>query len=58
MVFQFELMDIDSPFEGEDAVPLIFKPWKLSQLKDIVRRWQTFKRDEGFWNASVYTSNS
>jgi glycosidase len=51
MVFQFELMDIDSPVEGEDSVPLIYKPWKLSDLKDIVRRWQTFKRGEGFWNA-------
>ena len=51
MVFQFELMDIDSAVEGEDMVPLINKPWKLSDLKDIVRRWQTFKREEGFWNA-------
>ncbi|KAJ2933230.1 hypothetical protein H1R20_g3817, partial [Candolleomyces eurysporus] len=56
MVFQFELMDIDSPLEGEDVVPLIYKPWKLSDLKNIVRRWQTFKRDEGFWN-TVFTEN-
>ena len=53
MVFQFELMDIDSPKEG-DPVPLIHKDWKLSELKDTVGRWQIFERDQGFWNAYVF----
>ena len=29
------------------------KDWPLEKLKEIVTRWQTFKRDEGFWNACV-----
>jgi len=55
MVFHFELMDIDTPQEG-DPVPLIHKDWKLPQFKDIVGRWQTFKRSEGFWN-TVFIEN-
>jgi oligo-1,6-glucosidase len=43
-------MDIDMPREG-DHVPLIHVPWKMSELKEIVGRWQHFKRDEGYWNA-------
>jgi alpha-glucosidase len=53
MAFQFGLMDIDSPLEGEDVAPLVYKPWKLSDLKDVICRGQTFKREEGFWNAYV-----
>ena len=49
-IFQFELMDIDS---SESLEPLIPKPWKLSDLKNAVEKWQTFKREEGFWNTSV-----
>lgn len=49
-VFQFELMDIDS---SDPLEPLTPKPWKLSDLKNVVEKWQTFKRDEGFWNTSV-----
>ena len=53
MVFQFELMDLDSPsiVPGEDHSPLIFRQWKLSEFKEIVTRWQQFERDEGYWNA-------
>lgn len=53
MVFQFELMDLDSPsiLPGEDHLPLIYRPWKLSAFKEIVTRWQQFRRDEGYWNA-------
>ncbi|KAF9449623.1 glycoside hydrolase family 13 protein [Macrolepiota fuliginosa MF-IS2] len=51
MVFQFELMDIDSPMEGPQRVPLIKKEWKLEELREITVRWQLYKRDEGFWNA-------
>ena len=50
-IFQFELMDIDS---SEPLEPLIPKPWKLSDLKNVVEKWQTFKREEGFWNTSVH----
>ncbi|KAF8797493.1 glycoside hydrolase family 13 protein [Phlegmacium glaucopus] len=56
MVFQFEFMDLDSPKEGQDISPLIFKEWKLSELKDVIGRWQTYKREEGFWNA-VFIEN-
>lgn len=44
-VFQVELMDIDS---SDPLEPLIPKPWKLSNLKNVVEKWQTFKRGEGF----------
>ncbi|KAF5376935.1 hypothetical protein D9615_007297 [Tricholomella constricta] len=50
MVFHFELMDLDSPLDGEHK-PLIHRDWKLSELKEIVGRWQNFKRAEDFWNA-------
>ena len=49
-IFHFELMDIDSSGPLERFIP---KPWKLSGLRDIVEKWQTFKRGEGFWNTSV-----
>jgi oligo-1,6-glucosidase len=55
MVFQFELMDLDSPQSDEegggDHSPLNPRAWKVTEFKDVVRRWQKFKRDEGFWNA-------
>lgn len=50
MVFHFELMDIDSPV-GPDHSPLIHKDLKLTDLKDVVRKWQQYKRDDGYWNA-------
>lgn len=50
-VFQFELMDIDS---SDPLAPLIPKPWRLSDLKNVVEKWQTYKREEGFWNTSVH----
>lgn len=49
MLFQFEIMDLDSPPE----VPLKRRQWKLSELKSTIGKWQNFKRDEGFWNTSV-----
>ncbi|KAG2367105.1 glycoside hydrolase family 13 protein [Suillus spraguei] len=52
MVFQFELMDIDSPSESS----LLRKPWTLGELKAIIGRWQRLMRDDGFWNA-VYIEN-
>ena len=46
MVFQFELMDIDSSSED----PLKPKTWKLTEFKEVINRWQTFLRERGFWN--------
>ncbi|KAF8882742.1 glycoside hydrolase family 13 protein [Gymnopilus junonius] len=56
MVFHFELMDIDSPKEGQDIVALKSKEWKLDDLRSIVTLWQQYRRDEGFWNA-VFIEN-
>ncbi|TFK66304.1 glycoside hydrolase family 13 protein [Pluteus cervinus] len=54
MVFQFELMDLDHP-KGEHT-PLVYRPWKVKEFKEVINRWQTYKRDEGYWNA-VFTEN-
>ncbi|KAF7345695.1 Glycoside hydrolase family 13 protein [Mycena venus] len=55
MIFHFELVDLDSP-RTTQPTPFIHRPWKLSELTEIVNRWQTFKREEGFWNA-VFIEN-
>ncbi|KAG2072103.1 glycoside hydrolase family 13 protein [Suillus decipiens] len=52
MVFDFGLMDIDSPSESS----LLRKPWTLAELKAIVDRLQRFMRDDGFWN-TVFIEN-
>ncbi|KAI6165427.1 glycoside hydrolase family 13 protein [Pisolithus thermaeus] len=52
MVFNFDLMDLDSP----DYSPLVRKAWTLADFRDVIRRWQQFKRDEGFWN-TVFIEN-
>ncbi|KAJ6459845.1 glycoside hydrolase family 13 protein [Mycena sanguinolenta] len=44
MVFQFQLSDLDSP-RGTRHLPMVHRPWKLSELKEI-----------GFWNA-VFIEN-
>ncbi|KAJ7825863.1 hypothetical protein B0H13DRAFT_2290630 [Mycena leptocephala] len=36
----------------------IHRPWKLSEFKEIVTRWQRFERDAGFWNACVLPTNA
>jgi oligo-1,6-glucosidase len=60
MVFQFQLMHIDSPHsDGSDTEPykndpLVWMDWELNEMKTIVETWQTFKRDEGYWNAYVW----
>ncbi|KAJ7581856.1 alpha amylase [Mycena floridula] len=58
MVFQFELMHIDLPSKdsGIERSPLIPRPWKVAELKEIIIRWQRYKKDEGFWNA-VFIEN-
>jgi len=59
MIFQFQLMHIDSPHSGSSDTepyknnPLVWTEWKLNEMKTIVETWQTFKRDEGYWNAYV-----
>ncbi|KAF7328608.1 Alpha amylase [Mycena sanguinolenta] len=55
MVFQFQLSDLDSP-RGKQNLPMVHRPWKLTELKEIVTRWQVFERDQGFWNA-VFIEN-
>ncbi|RDB27402.1 Alpha-glucosidase [Hypsizygus marmoreus] len=50
MVFHFELMDLDSPLGGEHK-PLTHRDWKLSEFREVLDRWQNFRREEGFWNA-------
>ncbi|KAJ7103939.1 glycoside hydrolase family 13 protein [Mycena epipterygia] len=55
MVFQFELVLLDSP-RTVPRPPATHRPWKLSELKEIVTRWQRFERDAGFWNA-VFIEN-
>jgi oligo-1,6-glucosidase len=50
MVFQFEHMALDE-VPGQD--PLLSAGWTLSDLKRVVEKWQTFKRDEGYWNTWV-----
>ncbi|KAJ6530664.1 glycoside hydrolase family 13 protein, partial [Mycena capillaripes] len=55
MVFQFDLVALDSPRTAR-STPFTHRPWKLSEFKEIVTRWQRFERDAGFWNA-VYIEN-
>ncbi|KAJ7669661.1 glycoside hydrolase family 13 protein [Mycena rosella] len=55
MIFQFELVDLDSP-RTEARTPFIHRPWKLSEFKEVVARWQRTERDAGFWNA-VFIEN-
>ncbi|MNZ74487.1 Oligo-1,6-glucosidase [compost metagenome] len=51
MVFQFELMGIDSGPTGKWEVT----PWKLSEFKKIVSKWQTELKGKA-WN-SIYLNN-
>lgn len=50
MLFQFELMDIDS---GKDKWDL--KPWKLTTFKNIMYKWYEALREKG-WN-SLFLNN-
>lgn len=53
MIFQFELMDIDAAGLTREA-PLVPRAWALTELKGVVNRWQTFLREDGFWNRCVH----
>ncbi|MFL0266737.1 glycoside hydrolase family 13 protein [Candidatus Clostridium radicumherbarum] len=50
MLFQFELMDIDSGMDKWDI-----KPWKLTDFKKIMLKWYEGLKEKG-WN-SVYLNN-
>lgn len=52
MAFQFEIMDIDHGSAGK------FSPhqYRMSDLKDIVSKWQNFMYQGGGWNA-LYLEN-
>ncbi|MBB6022411.1 oligo-1,6-glucosidase [Paenibacillus sp. JGP012] len=49
MVFQFEHMFIDARSSGIGKWN--YKPWKLTELKEIMSRWQTVLHGRG-WNAN------
>lgn len=51
MLFQFELMDIDSGPSGKWEVT----PWNLSEFKNIITKWQKGMEGKG-WN-SLYLNN-
>lgn len=50
MVFQFELMDLDHP-KTRTFTPLVFRQWSVAEFREVITRWQTYKREEGYWNA-------
>ncbi|GLC30823.1 glycoside hydrolase family 13 protein [Clostridium omnivorum] len=50
MLFQFELMDIDSGSEKWDL-----KPWKLTTFKNIMYKWYEALKEQG-WN-SLFLNN-
>jgi len=51
MVFQFELMGIDSGESGKWEL----KPWKLTDFKNIIKKWQLGLENNG-WN-SLFLNN-
>lgn len=53
MVFQFELMDVDG---GESCKWSPEHPWKLSDIKRIMTRWQT-QLDGKAWNALFWNNH-
>ncbi|KAJ9101239.1 hypothetical protein QFC21_003458 [Naganishia friedmannii] len=53
MVFQFEMHDLDG---GDAANPMKPSPFKLTQLKKIIGRWQQAMFEGNGWN-SIYFGN-
>jgi alpha-glucosidase len=53
MVFHFEIMDIDSASRAREQSPFVTQRFALSELKKVIGKWQTCRRDEGFWNRSL-----
>ncbi|KAH8077732.1 alpha amylase [Cristinia sonorae] len=56
MVFQFEFIDIDAQGGKEAESPILWKPWRLQDMKDVMSKWQSFGREDGFWN-SIFIEN-
>lgn len=50
MVFQFELNDIDAPGGLEAESTICWKPWSLQEMKEIIRKFQEWGREDDFWN--------
>lgn len=48
MVFQFDIVDLGSGKTHKYE----YEAWKLSQLKQIVRKWQTFTEDSDGWTTA------
>lgn len=51
MVFQFELMDVDSVTSSSDFDPFKWRKPPVPELGEVVARWQQLKKKEGYWNA-------
>ncbi|KAF8741310.1 Alpha-amylase domain, partial [Rhizoctonia solani] len=51
MMFQFELADVDGTYH-----PLIPRNPRLSEIKSVINKWQTFMFNNGGWN-SLYMEN-
>ncbi len=48
MVFHFQLMEIDALRRLEP------RQWSVKELRDVISRWQMFRREDGFWNTYVH----
>lgn len=56
MVFHNQIMNLDDGWvdgRAETASILIHREWRLSELKNVVDKWQQYKREEGYWNTYV-----
>jgi alpha-glucosidase len=53
-VFHQHLKQLDRLQNSSE--PFTWRPWKVQELGALLERWQTLKRDEGFWN-SVFLEN-
>lgn len=42
----------------DPADPLKPRKWALTEVKAIIARWQTFLREEGFWNRYVHVHDT
>ncbi|KLO11209.1 glycoside hydrolase family 13 protein [Schizopora paradoxa] len=56
MVFQFQLMEIDASGPKEHLRHLEPKPWTVEELREVVSRWQMYRREDGFWN-TIFIEN-